>query len=180
MRIGFSGASGQGKTSVAKELLKQPEFMHYSLVGSTARSLSQYGLNKQMTVEGQLKIVASRVEKELATKGCYVSDRTPMDSWGYTMYMREKHHWPAHDLINHWKIIEGHMPRYDFVFFYPRIYKVRKSKYRVSDMAYHDAVSNYIEIGLEFSGTEYCAMPEGTVQERAEFIKYKLYSKKYT
>lgn len=180
MRIGFCGASGQGKTSTARELLNRPEFVHYSRIGSTARKLSKYGLNKEVTKHGQLMIVQARIEKELETEGCYVSDRTPMDSWAYTKYGARRGNWGKDYMKTYWEIVVDHMDRYNAIFYFPKVFRVHHGPYRIKDDDFHEEIDKSILEGLDKLGIPYAVMPNATIEERADFIRYSLYNSKYT
>lgn len=180
MRIGFAGSSGQGKTSTSRALLNRPEFMHYSRVGSTARSLSSFGLNKAATPNGQWMIMTDRILKELRTTGCYVSDRTPIDSLAYTLYQHNRKGWDEDYIKTYRLVVENHMKHYDHVFYFPLVLPVRPNAYREVDPEFHKEIDRHIQNELVSSGTMYIEMPEGTIEERAEFIRFRLYGSKYT
>lgn len=180
MRIGFTGSSGQGKTSTSRALLNRPEFMHYSRVGSTARALSSHGLNRQATKDGQWNIMLRRIWKESDVDGCFVSDRTPVDSLAYTLYQHHRKGWGNEYIKNYWSVVREHMETYDHVFYFPITLPVKQNAYREADPDFHKEIDLYMKDSLDFLEVPYTTMPDGTIEERADFIRFRLYSRKYT
>lgn len=180
MRIGFAGSSGQGKTSTSRALLNRPEFVHYTRIGSTARKLKSHGLNKNASKEGQWLIMANRIQKELETTGCYVSDRTPVDSLAYTLYQHERKDWGEEYIDLYRLVAKEHMEHYDYVFYFPCILPVKPNAFREADPEFHKEIDRHIRESLDDLGVAYSTMPDSTIEERADFIRFSLYNYKYT
>jgi len=91
MKIGFIGAQGTGKTSLAEELMTREYFNDFVFSPSSSRRLSsRLGISQSATPFAQLAITVARVgdEDQNSAGGRFhtLSDRTPLDSLAYTRF----------------------------------------------------------------------------------------------
>lgn len=101
MKIGFVGAQGTGKTSLAEELMRRDYFREFTFSPSSSRRLSsRLGISQSASPFAQLAITVARVGDEdvssLQGLRSTLSDRTPLDSLAYTRYQFE-HVWDKND-----------------------------------------------------------------------------------
>lgn len=179
MRLGFTGSHSTGKTSVAELFADQNRF--YTFVPSTARKVAAAGLgvNRQADHLSQVITTISRfVDESRAHEEGYgytVSDRTPLDSLAYTLY-QIKNVWGESDFNDfYWdyskKFVMETMRSYDKIFYYPvGAFALTQDGLRENDEKYRsdiDAIIKELLIELDIPA---CVMPDGTVQERADFV----------
>jgi nicotinamide riboside kinase len=91
MKIGFVGAQGTGKTTLAEELMTREYFNDFVFSPSSSRRLSsRLGISQSASPFAQLAITVARVGDEDASSNygrqSTLSDRTPLDSLAYTKY----------------------------------------------------------------------------------------------
>jgi hypothetical protein len=180
MKIGFCGAQGTGKTSVAEILIKDPDMIdrNWKFVPSTARvAMSEgYALNRDADELSQLLTTCSRIVAEFNTEDditSVFSDRTPLDSLAYTAY-QFSHVWNASSKF-YWDISNGivkkHMMEYDKLFYFPVLWAPVADGDRDPDVGYQQSIDHYIVSFLEVFGLKYEIIPGTTPQQRAEFVK---------
>jgi hypothetical protein len=178
MRIGFTGAHGTGKTTTAQRLVQiLPQ--NWPMVPSTAR-LSQaagFPINRDATPESQLFTMMARTSLEDKVEreyGRVVSDRTPLDSLAYTKYQLD-YMWKDRDLQFYYDMSYehtlSHMQKYDAVFYFPVLWSPVDDGVRDPSVEYQ-LEHNRILVRLAIhQATQLIRVPDGTVDERAQFIK---------
>ena len=152
MRIGFTGAQGSGKTTLAK-LIKQHDDKTV-FVPSTARVALQQGykINTEADPLSQLLTTVSRIAAEYEAVGeLIISDRTPLDSLAYTNYQYD-HIWSEEEktqfyMDSSFSLVEQAMRNYDHIFYCPPYFAPTDDGVRSGDTAYQKAIDEYI-VGL--------------------------------
>lgn len=182
MRLGFTGASGQGKTSTAERLLDAPEFVHFKFIRSTSRVAEKHGysLNESATKLSQLLITNSRIAAEAQYKGhSYLSERTPLDSLAYTSVVGAREHWDEYYLSVSEQIVESYMSRYEYIFYFPLKLRVQGDRFRSSDPKFHEEVDTAIRYYLQEFRIPYITLKSDKIDERVDEIRFKLYGRRY-
>lgn len=182
MKVGFTGASGQGKTTTAELLLDRPEFVHFKFIRSTSRIARSHGytLNENATPLSQLLITNSRIAAESQYKGhSYISERTPLDSLAYTSVVGREQNWDEYYMSVSEQIVKSYMTRYDFVFYFPRVIDVEGDEFRSHDPQFHDDVDDAIKYFLQEFGVPHTKIQSESPEERVDEIRFKLYNRRY-
>lgn len=180
MKIAFAGASGQGKTTTAEGLLSAPEFMHFDFVKSNIRAAldAGYGLNEEATRLSQLLILSDKVGEEAKYNGhSFVTDRTPIDFFAHVNVINKN--WDDYYYNVYQNLVIGGMQQYTHVFYFPFVLEVDENKYRSTDPKFHKRVDKEIQALLRDFEVPYTYMPNGSVEERVDFIRFKLWKEKY-
>lgn len=189
MKVGFCGAQGTGKTSVAEILIKDKQMLdaNWKFVPSTARvaMAEGYKLNRAADELGQLLTTCSRIVAEFNIEDevtSVFSDRTPLDSLAYTAY-QFSHAWAKEGQASnkfYWDISNGlvkkHMAEYDKLFYFPVLWPPVADGDRDPDISYQQQIDHYIVSFLEVFGLKYHVVGVGTPEERAEFIKSHIFN----
>jgi hypothetical protein len=182
VKIGFTGASGQGKTTTAERLLLYPEFIHLKYIKSTSRIAAQHGyaINEAATPLSQLLITNSRIAAESQYKGhSYVSERTPLDSLAYTNVVGLKAGWDDYYMSISEQIVQSYMGRYDFIFYFPLRLEVQGDLYRSADPQFHIDVDRTICFLLQEWDIKHYTLTKVDPQERVDEIRNYLYDRRY-
>lgn len=177
MKIGFTGSQGTGKTTLAKSLLRDPEFKGYTFIPSTARRGGAEGfkVNREADPLSQLLTTVGRITAEYdAQSDKTISDRTPLDSLAYTTYQynlvwedfNSKYYWEVS-----YSLVTKHMEEYDHIFYFPPYWDPNADGLRDTDPGYQYAIDENILAFLEAMNVDYVTVPELTVPERVEFVK---------
>ncbi len=186
MKIGFCGAQGTGKTSVAEMLAADPDMKaaNWKFVPSTARlaMAEGYKLNRDADELGQLLTTCSRMVAEFRLeddKTSTFSDRTPLDSLAYTSYQ----------FSNAWKgtsskfyfdiskgLVEKHMKEYDKLFYFPVFWPPVPDGSRDGDEGYQKEIDHYIVSFLDVMGLKYEIMPNKDVGKRMDVVKRAIFN----
>lgn len=175
LRIAFAGASGTGKTTLAR-YVSERFGLPINPVGSRTVAASM-GFASPYDVDAagkrgefQRRLQAEKIAWETANDS-FVTDRTTLDELVYTMF---------HDVDTaageyHERAV-AHMARYDLVFFCPaRVFcKVDGDKARRDSMAYQVLFSDVLgglfrEMGSAL-GTSWVPIPGGDLSDRQAIV----------
>ncbi len=181
MKIGFCGAQGTGKTSVAQEIGKLEDwFFVPSAVSDVAKA--GFYINQEAGPLDQLVVTTARIAQEfLYDQREYpniVLDRTVLDSLAYTGYQLEKH-WKFMSPTQvelYWKtsfhLVRKQMQEYDKIFYFPIYWapEPREDGLRVVSEKYQKDVDTYIAYLLDAMSVPHYTMLGGTVEDRANFV----------
>lgn len=179
MRVGFSGAQGTGKTTLAKAMLKDPFFDGWAYVPSAARTAVEQGfkVNREADPLSQLLTTCARVTSEYKVSQQVVntvSDRTPLDSLAYTFYQYDNV-WHDFDSTFYWDtscdLVEMAMKEYDRVFYFPPYWEPKEDGVRSGDRQYQMDIDKLVKRILQRLDIYCLTMPEGTNQDRIRFIQ---------
>lgn len=185
MRIGFTGSQGTGKTTLAKEMVRQwPEYVY---VPSTARAAAAAGLliNRDADPLSQILTTVSRCTEEdrlyRQSAGNVISDRTPLDSLAYTIYQNETV-WkktpfnPDFYMDLTYKFVREHMYKYDIVYYFPIYWGPKGDGIRDPDAQYQQDIDEYVQSMLSSMKVQHLVMPKGSTQDRFVFVEESLKS----
>lgn len=175
MRIAFCGASGTGKTTLAK-WVAETYGVPFNPVGSrsVAKNMgfdNPYDVDKAgKRAEFQQRLLAEKIEWE-SQHDTFVSDRTTMDNLLYTMI----HDVYSIDDTTIDQAVQG-MARYTLVWFCPikSFLNLGGDPNRVSNKAYHRLYDVTMPALLSMSDTDYDCMRVEGFEARTEVLKFAL------
>ena len=175
MKIGFAGAQGTGKTSLARYMTEQvSEFKDFVFVQSSVRRLSQsVKINKAADPLDQLISTVSRLSDEESASDhgrlSTISDRTPVDSLAYTLYQQNYIWGGKHREIL--EVTEGLVQRamrdYDLVVYFPVYWPPEADGVRLTDPDYQKMIAAYITKYLNKFNVPYILAENEPVERRA-------------
>lgn len=180
IKIGFAGAHGTGKTSMAKAMLDNERFKRFDVVPSTARQIKKYGypINREANELSQTLVPVLRIidEHEAFVKNCsrmngLISDRTVVDSLAYTSYQYNRV-WDEGSFIYETmkRLTTMHMETYNVVLYFPVYWQVESDGIRDDDAEYQRDIDEIMAAILV--DYDYHVVPNVSPEERAEwFIK---------
>lgn len=178
MKIAFSGASGTGKTSVARELLQTPfaEAQGLLLVGVDSRALlttlglglankissTQYRVFQTMYISR--KIVAESIDDS------FVTERSFADCLAYwRIHCAQSATTEENELIE--RICRDRISQYDVHFLFPVGYlKLEEDGFRHTQIDYHAKYQAVLQGILTDFGISPLTMPRASVNERVRFL----------
>lgn len=139
MKIGFIGAQGTGKTTLAYKLAYNLKLQGHDVyvLSEVARSCP-LPINEGTTRESQLWIMGKQITREQSAKGkIMVSDRTLLDSFAYSI-------WTDSEFFKYAKpFVSEYMKTYDFVFYLePNDNYLIEDGIRSADKQFRDDIDN--------------------------------------
>jgi predicted ATPase len=178
-KIGFTGSQGTGKTTLAKGLLKDPDFADFVFVPSTARVAEKEGfkVNRDADPLSQLLTTVGRITAEYQAGGLTISDRTPLDSLAYTTY-QFNNVWHDFNSSYYWKqsysLVEKVMGDYNYVFYFPPLWAPKDDGLRDPDVEYQHAIDELVLTFIDSMGVPAIPVPAGDTASRVAFVKGQL------
>ncbi len=179
MRVGFAGSHSTGKTSVAVGLAER---LGYRLVTSASRRVHALGyeINDKATVVSQAATSMARLAAQLDAGLDFVSDRTLLDSMAYNEYQLETL-WADDPQAQFWydtmDIITAHMMQeYDLIVYFPITFLPEEDGVRSTDIDYQADIDRRVREMLEKYRLRVYTMPEGTVEERVDYMEGLIYA----
>lgn len=178
MKIAFTGASGTGKTSVARNLLSQSHetLGEIPLVGVDSRSLlDMLGLKRAESIDDdQYKVFQMMYfsQKMLVESGCgeLLTERSFVDGLTYWKMHCEQSASPSENEMIH-RLCREQTKKYDYHFLFPvGFIPVEDDGYRHRDPEYHKEFELLLESILRDWGIKYMVMPCSDVPTRSDFI----------
>lgn len=178
MKIAFSGASGTGKTSVARKLLQTPfaGALGLSLVGVDSRALlTTLGLGLANDISStQYRVFQTMyISRKLASEtieGSLFTERSFADCLAYwRIHCAQSATGEENAIIE--KICLDHIPQYDAHFLFPTGYlELEKDGFRHTQIEYHAKFQAMLERILKDCGVAPFTMPRASVDERVQFL----------
>jgi len=173
-KIGFTGSTSCGKTTLVKELSKRPEFEGYECVVERSKYLRDLGipLNTVSTLKGQIMFLAERTS-ELMKEGGVITDRTIVDVMAFT---RSSDVIGERDKDNYDELAISLLNEYDFIFYVPiEGVEIEDNSVRTTDADYRIYIDELILDILENCQKEYIKKVIGippylSTEKRVEFV----------
>lgn len=184
MRIGFAGAQGTGKTTLAKAYCHL--FPDVVMVESTARRIKSagYGINRDADPLSQLLTTISRANAENAASACFkhtLSDRTLVDSLAYTAYQISyvwKDDFPEKKARAYYdesfQFVHQHMQKYDKVFYFPPYWGPIADGDRDPDTDYQESIDYIVKALLVKTNTQFVTVPHMNIDNRLKWLQLNL------
>lgn len=148
MRIGFTGAQGTGKTTMMEYLKTLDRFKHFYCPPSSARVLKDFGINDKADPLGQWLITVDR-HNNIVSDYEVITDRTPIDSWAYSMYMKESWNVPQayFDILDEY--VRRSMKDIDLLVYFPIYWDPEPDGVRSLDKSYQNDIDDLILHAME-------------------------------
>jgi len=180
LKVGFVGAGGTGKTSVANLMAKDEEIKETfrpSIVREVYKRLDVPDESTQLNMSAehqwylQREILAEKCAQDAACS-TGIFDRTPIDHMAYCLY-RCGSHISDDDYENVENLVRLYTQRYNLIFFFPMYdwEKANEDGFRQSNKAYRVACSTLMLGLLHQFNIQYWLLPNTTPEDRAEYIK---------
>lgn len=162
LKVGFTGAGGTGKTTLANELSKT--YPDLELLTSTTRKVAK---EVRGTSEGQKQILANFISAFMLSTEGYITDRTLIDVCAYSKVLGV---WDD-DYIK--PILDLYADTYsfpDFLFYTPIEFPCIQDGGRIEDNAdMHQQIDSAIRYFLEYMQVDYTTLT-GSVEDRMKQI----------
>lgn len=178
MRIGFCGAQGTGKSTLLKGMFGWPELNGHAFIsGLTRFQVKDKGINinQQGNFEGQ-KTLTRTMCWHLKTLPNLVVDRTLIDIYAYTVYMRDHGNLTNQDLNYIRNRARTAQRLFDIVFYIRPEFEVKEDDYRSADPSFAIEVAAIMErtINEEILGETTVVVVSGEIENRLGIIKAQL------
>lgn len=175
MKIALCGTVSVGKTTLVKELEKNPMFKNYKFFTERSKYLRDLGipLNTESTLKGQTIFLAERCSELLHDN--MISDRSIIDVMAFTMASQEIDCLDKEDFYNHAK---NFISDYDIIFYIsPEGIPIEENGVRATNEKYRNLINDYIikiigENIHRFKNID--TIKGGTIEERVDFIIKKI------
>jgi deoxyadenosine/deoxycytidine kinase len=174
VKIGFTGAHGTGKTTLAEALRATGKFDDWYFPPSSARLLFGDGINTDATPLSQILITMDRTNN-IAGYDNVITDRTAIDSWAYTEYQMITV-WAPNEVPTGYAAITNQyvdraMNEIDLLVYFPAYWPPEGDGIRLTDPNYQLNIDDLIQKGMQrfYSGDIYVMRNEST-EKRVERI----------
>lgn len=189
MKIGFVGPGATGKSVLLHHLVEN-KIIECKPLPSIVRGIfkkwnikegDQLGFKPEDALKLQMEIIDARVEAEREAGDCFISDRTLLDHFCYTIY-RCNAAMTDDQYRTLWSLVQKNMETYDAVYFFPyydsaRWHRINDGFRQASGLAYGRVMDALMQHGLKklkshgFLKNSYMVMLDDDVKDRAELIK---------
>jgi deoxyadenosine/deoxycytidine kinase len=168
MRIGMTGTTSVGKTTLVKALAELPQFSDYYIATERSKYLRDLGipLNTDSTFPGQIIFLAERASEILREN--LLTDRTIWDVCAFTLNAKSINHFEKKVFTDAAVLMKNH---YDIVFYVdPEGVEVEDNGVRTTDLAYRDQIDATIKNLLKEYEPNHLVVIKGTTEERIRLV----------
>ena len=145
MKIAFCGAQGVGKSTLVNILLDSPLYSNYTRASNPQRILKtfakDFNINELTTTLSQTSIAAV-YSTEIISRDNYISDRSLIDVFAYTVASKNISKDDKYNIINTFSPI---INQYDIVFYIPIEFNTEEDGIRNTDITYRDLIDTHIK-----------------------------------
>lgn len=143
MRIGISGAQSTGKTTLLNALRSEPFLKSYDVCNEVTRKVASYGLpiNESGTDATQQLIMNQHIVN-LFMHDKMITDRTSLDGYVYTCYLREHSKVNRETLSYAREVMLKTLPCYDILFYIAPEFDVEDDGIRSTNLVFRDQIVN--------------------------------------
>lgn len=171
MKIGFTGASSTGKTTLAKKLCKK---FAIAYIGNITRKVAKdFPINESGNVDTQLAIMLEHFK--VLSNDKFITDRTLIDCLAVTRYLFGKEHYLVKSFLN---IISERITEYDYIIYTPIEFDAEADGERSTSDDFRktvdDLIRRYLFSFQEMHPTLKVIQVTGSVEDRLEQIYSKL------
>ncbi len=174
MRIGFTGAHGTGKSTLLREMFTWKELNGHCFVSGLTRAQAKLGvkINQKGDFDSQ-KLLIKAMTWHIKMLPNLVVDRTLLDIYAYTVYLRDKGLLNSQELNYIRNRARQHQHVFDVVFYIRPEFEVKPDDTRPADPGFALEVAATVEqaVNQEPLGTREIVVVSGTVKERLATIK---------
>lgn len=160
MNIYLTGSHGTGKTTVAKIVEQKTDF-------GTLPSVSRTSPFPQGTLENQ-KYVMQKISQRTKFHDQTIQERTPLDVFAYTMMMNIRSEYNSQNMEVE-RFIRSIEHSGEPLFYFPIAFAIEADGVRPGKWEQRQ-VDATIKGILDNSSVPYHVIPEGTPEERADFV----------
>ena len=167
MRIGITGSSSVGKSTLVRELAKLPEFKTYKIFTEKSKELQSIGvpLDKNSTFEGQLIFSAERA-KELLFE-YMISDRSIIDVQSYSLSSDKINFKQERVLFN---IFINLLSKYDVIIYIPPFLPLINNSLRSLDEVHRTNIDKNIRRLLKYYNGKIIYLSAINLQDRVKVV----------
>jgi hypothetical protein len=145
VKISFTGSHSVGKKTIINNLINYKPFKEYKIISNITRELLneyQIDINEKTNQRSQLIIFNKYIEKFLLIEN-YISDRSILDVFAYTLYLNKKVNKRIIDyMYNFCDLYIDSL--YDLLFYVPIEYKIINDGIRSTNIKYQREIDNII------------------------------------
>lgn len=170
MRIGISGAQSTGKTTLLNALRSEPYFKDFSICNEVTRRVQSYGLpiNEDGTDVTQQLIMNQHIVN-LVMHDNMITDRTSLDGYVYTYYLRETSKVKRETLEYAKSVMLKTIDKYDLLFYIPPEFDIKNDGTRSINTFFRDRVVLLFEEAIRQFELPVVRLT-GSVRERVQSV----------
>jgi len=174
-KVGFTGTTSVGKTTLVNALKQLPEFDGYVFATERSKYLRDLGipLNTDSTIKGQIVFMAERSSELLHPS--IITDRTIIDVIAFTELSKSI---PFYQKVDFRNLAYNLISEYDYIFYIsPDGVDIEDNGVRTIDPVYRMAIDNEIRNICRKHSTQMKNYAEltGSVDERVQKVKQTLF-----
>jgi len=170
MRIGLSGAQSTGKTTLLNALRSEPFFKTYDICNEVTRKVASYGLpiNEDGNDTTQELIMNQHIVN-LAMHSDMITDRTVLDGFVYSRYLRENGKITAATMNYVEKVFDRMIGSYDMIYYIAPEFEIKNDGVRSINTFFRDRIVNIFNEVIGVKNIPIYRV-KGTVRERVQFV----------
>lgn len=170
MKIGISGTSSVGKTSLLNALRSEQQFKHYTIANEVTRKLAAQGfkINEAGNDATQYAIMNSHIVN-LFMNDDMLTDRTALDGLVYTKWLYIRGQVEAETLDYAFKVFDRAYNHYDVNFFISPEFEIEDDGVRSNSVSFRDEIHDIFEQYIKEYNLPVIRLT-GSVRERVEQV----------
>lgn len=174
MRIALSGSSCTGKTTLMKEIEKDPYFKDFHLFEEVVRSLKKSGqisaVNKKISFQDQKTILTTH-HRNVLSRDNFITDRGVLDAFVYATY----DYLEGHYNFEEWKLFESifltTIKEYSYIFYLSTEIPLIKDGFRSEDLLYRKEIEKLFLRVIDVYRLPTVRELKGSVEDRLNSLR---------